>query len=81
MISPLKSILHNVSVVIVGSALAYLGTMVDSLLGIPTFASAPARLIGSLLLALGSLLRVWGTVHFYDHSKRVPGVPERYASI
>jgi hypothetical protein len=33
MIALLKSFLHNIGVVIVGLALAYLGTMVDLLLG------------------------------------------------
>jgi len=71
MLSLLKSLLHNIGVVIVGLAFAYLGTMFDSLLGAPTFASALARMIGSLLLALGFLLRVWATVNFYGHSMRV----------
>jgi hypothetical protein len=64
----LKSILHNIGVVIVGLALAYLGKMVDSLLGAPTLTSTLARMIGSLLLTLGFLLRVWATVYFYDHT-------------
>ena len=51
----LKSILHNIGVLLVGFALAWLGTIVDSHLGISTF----------------SLLRVWATVHFYSHSMRV----------
>jgi protein-S-isoprenylcysteine O-methyltransferase Ste14 len=71
MTSLLKSIVHNIGVVIVGLALAYLGTIIDSLLGAPTFASALAKMLGSLLLALGFLLRVWATVHFYDRSMRV----------
>jgi protein-S-isoprenylcysteine O-methyltransferase Ste14 len=71
MINLLKSFLHNIGVVIVGLALAYLGTMVDLLLGAPTFASALARLVGSLLLGLGFLLRVWATAYFYAHSMRV----------
>lgn len=71
MLNLLKSLLHNIGVVTVGLALAYLGTMFDSLLGAPSFASALPRMIGSLLLALGFLLRVWATVHFYDHSMRV----------
>src|SRR5262244_3777684 len=71
MISLLKSIAHNIGVLIVGLALAYLGTMVDSLLGAPTIASALATMLGSLLLALGFLLRVWATVDFYDRRMRV----------
>src|SRR5262249_16443362 len=71
MTSLLKSIVHNIGVVIVGLALAYLGTIIDSLLGAPTFASALAKMVGSLLLALGFLLRVWATVDFYDRRIRV----------
>jgi protein-S-isoprenylcysteine O-methyltransferase Ste14 len=71
MINLLKSILHNIGVVTVGLALAYLGSLVDSFLGAPTLASRPAIIIGLLLLALGFLLRVWATVYFYDHSMRV----------
>jgi len=71
MINLLKSILHNIGVVIVGLALAYLGTMIDSLLGAPTLNSTVAAMIGASLLALGFLLRVWATVYFYAHSMRV----------
>ena len=66
-----KSILHNIGVVIVGFALAWLGTIIDSFLGFSTFASIPAKWVGSLVLALGFLLRVWATVHFYSHRMRV----------
>ena len=66
-----KSMLHNIGVVIVGFALAWLGTIIDSFLGLSTFASLPAKWVGSLVLALGFLLRVWATVHFYSHHMRV----------
>jgi protein-S-isoprenylcysteine O-methyltransferase Ste14 len=69
-----KSILHNIGVVIVGFAVAWLGTIIDSLLAFSTFASLPAKWVGSLLLALGFLLRVWATVHFYSHRMRVISV-------
>jgi len=62
-----KSILHNIGVVIVGFALDWVGTIIDSLLGFSTFASLPAKWVGSLVMALGFLLRVWATVHFYSH--------------
>jgi len=71
MINLVKSILHNIGVVIVGLALAYLGTVIDSLLGVPTLTSTVATMIGALLLALGFLLRLWATVYFYAHSMRV----------
>jgi len=67
----LKSILHNIGVLLVGFVLAWLGTIVDSHLGISTFSSLPARAVGSMMSALGFLLRVWATVHFYSHSMRV----------
>src|SRR5262245_35764827 len=49
----LKSILHNIGVLIVGLGVAYLGRMVDSLLGISAFASPVVKAAGVLLLALG----------------------------
>jgi len=67
----LKSILHNVGVSIVGLGIAFVGTKADSLLGIPSIASFLAQAVGSTLLALGFLLRVWATVHFYAHKMRV----------
>src|SRR5215510_14402299 len=66
-----ECILHNVGVVFVGFAVAWLGTIIDSLLAFSTFASLPAKWVGALLLALGFLLRVWATVHFYSHRMRV----------
>jgi protein-S-isoprenylcysteine O-methyltransferase Ste14 len=67
----LKSILHNIGVVIVGVALAHAGTIVDSFLGISAFTSSLAKGAGLLLIVLGFLIRVWATVHFYAHKMRV----------
>jgi len=67
----LKSALHNVSVVIVGLGVAYLGTMVDSLIGVSALASTLAKAVGLLLLGLGFLVRLWATFHFYGHHMRV----------
>jgi protein-S-isoprenylcysteine O-methyltransferase Ste14 len=67
----LKSLLHNVGVVLVSLGFAYLGTIVDSLLGIPGFSSPLAVGFGILLIALGFLLRVWAVVHFYNRRMRV----------
>jgi len=67
----LKSILHNLGVIIVGIGLAYLGRVVDSLLGFPVIAFPFAKGAALLLLALGFLLRVWATFHFYVHRMRV----------
>jgi protein-S-isoprenylcysteine O-methyltransferase Ste14 len=71
MVNLLKSFLHNIGVVIVGLALAYLGTMVDWLLGAPAFSFPLVKVAGLLLLALGFLVRVWATVYFYAHKMRV----------
>lgn len=70
-INLLKSVLHNVGVVIVSLALAYLGTIVDSLLGIPGFSSSLAAVFGVLLISLGFLLRIWAAASFYNHNMRV----------
>ena len=67
----LKSILHNIGVVIVGSALAFAGTIVDSLLGFSAFDSHLANVAGVLLVFLGFLIRVWAAFHFYTHQMRV----------
>ena len=67
----LRSILHNIGVVIVGLVVAYLGTKVDSLLGVSSFVSRLAGMPGLLLLAIGFLVRVWATVYFYANRMRV----------
>src|SRR5215467_13969670 len=67
----LKSILHNIGVVVVGLGIAYLGTKVDSLLGLSPFASSFVTPTALLLLALGFLIRVWATVYFYANKMRV----------
>jgi protein-S-isoprenylcysteine O-methyltransferase Ste14 len=60
-----------VGVVIVGLGVGYLGTMVDSFIGVSALASALAKAAGLLLLGLGFLVRLWATFHFYAHSMRV----------
>ena len=81
MIILLKSILHNIGVVLVGLAVAYLGTMVDSVLGVSTFAFPLAKVVAWLLLALGFLVRVWATVYFYAHRMRVISLKPQRALI
>src|SRR5215831_16604843 len=71
LVNLLKSILHNIGVVIVGLGIAYLGTRVDAFLGVPAFASPLVKAAALLLLALGFLVRVWATVYFYAHKMRV----------
>jgi protein-S-isoprenylcysteine O-methyltransferase Ste14 len=67
----LKSALHNVGVIIVGLGVAYLGSMVDSFIGVSTITSALAKTGGLVLLGLGFLVRLWATFHFYTHKMRV----------
>ena len=70
-INLLKSVLHNVGVVIGSLGLAYLGIIIDSSLGIPRFTSSLVTAFGVLLVICGFLLRVWATTHFYAHKMRV----------
>jgi protein-S-isoprenylcysteine O-methyltransferase Ste14 len=67
----LKSVLHNIGVLVVGFGVAYLGTRVDTLLGVSAFASPLVTAAAWLLLGLGFLLRVWATLHFYSRGMRV----------
>jgi len=77
----LKSILHNIGVVLVGLALAYLGTMADSFLEFSPFASTLATTAGWLLVTAGFLLRVWATFYFYRHNMRVIALEAQNALI
>ncbi len=77
----LKSALHNVGVVIVGLGLAYLGTLVDPLLGLSALSFPLAKAAGLLLLALGFLVRLWATFHFYVHKMRVISLEPQRALI
>jgi len=77
----LKSILHNIGVVLVGFALAYLGTMADSFFEFPAFTSTLATTAGWLLVTAGFLLRVWATLYFYRHNMRVIALEAQNALI
>ena len=70
-INILKSALHNVGVVIVSLAFAYLGTVIDSFLRLPNFSSPIVATFGVGLISLGFLVRGWAAVHFYGHQMRV----------
>ena len=70
-INLLKSLLHNIGVVIVSLAFAYLGTIVDSFLRLPNFSSPIVAALGVVLVSLGFFVRVWAAVHFYAHQMRV----------
>ena len=67
----LKSVLHNIGVVIVGLALGFIGTRLDLLLRLRDFRSVPAVVPGYLLLLIGFLLRVWATFYFYEQQMKV----------
>lgn len=74
----LKSLLHNVGVVIVGFGFAFLGTRVDLIFGLRDFRSPVTTSTGSLLLTAGFLLRVWATFRFYEqHLKVISLAPPR----
>ena len=66
-----KSLLHNIGVVMVGLGFAYLGTRLDSLLGLRGFSSIWATAAAALFLSLGFLLRVWATFLFYQQQMKV----------
>ncbi|MBI2031556.1 MAG: isoprenylcysteine carboxylmethyltransferase family protein [Candidatus Levybacteria bacterium] len=67
----LKSLLHNIGVIIVGLIIVFLGTKLDFLFGISNFRSPLATSAGLLSLTVGFLLRVWATFHFYQHKMKV----------
>jgi|SRR5262245_7467408 len=67
----LKSILHNIGVVMVGLGWAYLGKRVDRLLDVAGFGSPVAMAAGWSLLVVGFLIHVWAAAVFYEHKMRV----------
>ena len=77
----LKSILHNIGVVIVGFGVAWIGTLIDALLGVGELHDTTASVAGEILLAMGFLLRVWATFHFYMHRMRVISLTPQTALI
>jgi len=77
----LKSIFHNIGVVIVGLGVAWVGTRIDALLGIGEFHGTMATVAAWILLAEGFLLRVWATFHFYTHRMRVISLEPQAALI
>jgi protein-S-isoprenylcysteine O-methyltransferase Ste14 len=67
----IKSLIHNIGVVIVGFAFAFLGRKIDSLLGIAEFHSVFAVTAGCLFVGVGFVLRVWATYLFYQRQMKV----------
>ena len=67
----IRSIPHNIGVVLIGVGLAFVGTLINSRLGMPSLWSGYAIATGCLLLVTGFLLRVWATFYFYENQARV----------
>ena len=67
----LKSILHNLGVVLVGFGFAFLGREIDSFLGITDFHSVFTAIAAWLCLIIGFLVRVWAAFHFYQQRMKV----------
>ncbi|MDQ2844078.1 MAG: isoprenylcysteine carboxylmethyltransferase family protein [Acidobacteriota bacterium] len=73
-----RSLLHNIGVVVVGFGFAFLGRAIDSLLGIARFDSVVTIAFALLLLTIGFMLRVWATYIFYEeHMKVISLVPQK----
>jgi protein-S-isoprenylcysteine O-methyltransferase Ste14 len=77
----LKSILHNVGVVLFGLGVAWIGRQIDWAFGIPRIASDCAVAAGYLLLVVGFLLRVWATFYFYEQQMKVISLTPQQALI
>jgi protein-S-isoprenylcysteine O-methyltransferase Ste14 len=69
-VSLLKSVAHNILVVLVGFLVAYVGTRLDGLLGWRQFNYAAAHAAGWVLLDAGFLLRVWAAFDFYERKMK-----------
>jgi protein-S-isoprenylcysteine O-methyltransferase Ste14 len=67
----LKSILHNIGVVIVGFVFASIGRGFDSLLKIPPFRFPFITIVAGALVIIGFLIRVWATLYFYEQGMAV----------
>lgn len=77
----LKSLLHNIGVVLVGFGVALIGVLIDHLLRIHAFHSLFALIAGAILLTAGFLLRVWATYDFYLHRMKVISLEPQNALI
>ena len=66
-----KSIVHNIGVVIVGLAVAFIGTRLDLVLGLGNFSTMFATIAGALLLIIGFLTRLSATFCFYKKQLKV----------
>lgn len=69
--SLLKSVVHNIGVVLVGFGVAYVGARLDLLLGWRQFHTPVATAAGWILLDAGFLLRTWAAFDFYERKMKV----------
>lgn len=67
----LKSVLHNIGVLVVGIVFGLIGVTLDLLCGAPEFQSPLTLGLGLLFLIIGFLIRVWATFDFYKEYMRV----------
>jgi protein-S-isoprenylcysteine O-methyltransferase Ste14 len=67
----LKSILHNIGVLIVGFVFAFIGKGLDLLLKITRFGFPFITIVAGALLIIGFMIRVWATLYFYQQSMAV----------
>lgn len=66
-----KSVLHNIGVLLIGFIFAFLSTRLDLLLGIPLYHFLFLSILGYVSLAAGFLLRTWATYYFYEERMKV----------
>ena len=64
----LKSILHNIGVLIVGFIFASVGYIIDSFFGLKHYTSYFSIIIGMSFLVIGFLIRFWATLYFYKNN-------------
>ena len=67
----LKSILHNIAVLIVGFVFASIGRWLDTVFKLPAFQSPIVTVIAVAFLAIGFMIRVWATLYFYEQGMAV----------
>ena len=67
----IKSLLHNIGVVVVGFGFAFLGRGLDALLGLSEFDPGYIKAVACVSLTVGFLIRLWATYHFYEPRMKV----------
>jgi len=75
----LRAILHNLGVLVVSAAFAFLGLGVDAAFGLPRIGGSMAQPLGVLLATLGFLVRVWATRDFYRQQMDVIRLEPQHA--